>query len=261
MLNRATSIRLALLCTLLLVIFSCVTAAAEGFPLREKYPDVKYMTTDELAANFNTTIAIDVRSKVEYNIAHINRALNISLANETFVDEIEKLRTISPTTTIATYCNGHTCAKSYKAAQKAQEAGVNNIFVYDAGIFDWILAHPDRATLMGQTPAPVSKIISKENFTAKMLPWSDFSKKVADADTLVIDIREPFQRKEIPNITDLLNIPMDDLIKRLWKKEYADKQLLFIDAVGKQVRWLQYHLEANGYTNYYFLKEGVRGIK
>ena len=38
-----------------------------------------------------------------------------------------------------------------------------------------------------------------------------------------------------------------------------DKQLLIFDAVGKQVRWLQYHLEANGYNNYSFMEKGVLG--
>jgi hypothetical protein len=30
-----------------------------------------------------------------------------------------------------------------------------------------------------------------------------------------------------------------------------------MDAVGKQVEWIQYYLESEGYTNYYFLDKGV----
>ena len=54
-------------------------------------------------------------------------------------------------------------------------------------------------------------------------------------------------------------MPMDRLVKLLKKGEFKDKQMLIFDAVGKQVRWLQYHLEDNGYSNYYFLNKGVLG--
>ena len=51
---------------------------------------------------------------------------------------------------------------------------------------------------------------------------------------------------------------MVDLIN---KGEFKDKQLLILDAVGKQVEWLQYHLEAKGYSNYLFLEKGVLSAK
>mgnify|MGYP003502318962 FL=1 len=41
------------------------------------------------------------------------------------------------------------------------------------------------------------------------------------------------------------------------KGEFKGNQLLIMDAVGKQVEWIQYYLEAGGYTNYYFLDKGV----
>ena len=34
-----------------------------------------------------------------------------------------------------------------------------------------------------------------------------------------------------------------------------------MDAVGKQVQWVQYYLEMNGYKNYYFLDKGVAEAK
>lgn len=37
-----------------------------------------------------------------------------------------------------------------------------------------------------------------------------------------------------------------------------NKKLLIYDAVGKQVRWLQYLLEKNNVTGYYFMKGGIK---
>ncbi len=249
----------SLLCTLLLALLAG-TAIAEDFPLRAKYPNVKYMTTEELTANYDSTIVIDVRSQVEFDVAHVNSAVNIPIAKKTFTKELEKLRAKDGSKAIVTYCNGHTCAKSYKAVIAAMDDGFSNVYAYDAGIFDWIMANPDKATLMGQTPAPQDKIIPKDDLKAKMLSWSEFSAKSGEANSVTVDIRDPFQRKEIPKIAKLRNIPLDRLTKLLEKKEFADKQLLILDAVGKQVRWLQYHLAANGYENYYFLDKGVKAI-
>ncbi|NIQ96147.1 MAG: sulfurtransferase, partial [Desulfuromonadales bacterium] len=55
------------------------------------------------------------------------------------------------------------------------------------------------------------------------------------------------------------SIPSDRLVKLLKQKKFRDGSLLITDAVGKQVRWLQYHLEDNGYTSYAFLDKGVLG--
>lgn len=253
--------RLTITTVLMFLVFSASLAmASDDFPLRAKYPGVKYMTTEELTANYDSTIIIDVRSKMEFDVAHINKAENVSVSKKTFSKDLEKVRAKNGATAIATYCNGHTCAKSYKAVKAALGDGFENVYVYDAGIFDWIVANPDKATLMGETPAPQAMIIPKSELKAKMLAWVDFSAKATEANTVTIDIRDPFQRKEIPKIAKLRNVPMDRFTKLLEKKEFADKQLLILDAVGKQVRWLQYHLKKNGYENYYFLEKGVKGI-
>ena len=36
------------------------------------------------------------------------------------------------------------------------------------------------------------------------------------------------------------------------------KALLVYDAVGRQVEWLQYHLEGRGLRDYYFMKGGAK---
>jgi len=239
---------------------AALVLADDDFPLRAKYPDVKVMSTDELATAYDATIVVDVRSQMEFDVAHVNKANHVPLSKDTFAADLEIIRGKSDAAAMAFYCNGHTCAKSYKAAKASQAAGFQNIYAYDSGIFDWINAQPDKATLMGKTPASKDQIISKKDLNSKMLSYDAFKTKASEPNAKVIDIRDQFQREKIPDIPGLRNIPLDQLTELLEKKQYIDKQLLILDAVGKQVRWLQYYLEEFGYTNYAFLKGGVKAI-
>lgn len=161
---------------------------------------------------------------------------------------------------MAFYCNGHSCAKSYKAAQLALSLGFTNVYSYDGGIFDWIMAAPNKATLMGETPARADRIISNEEFARRLLDFETFASQGEEKNTVVIDIRDPFQRELKPNMPGIRNIPLDPLLDLVVSRIWTEKRLLFLDAVGKQVRWLQYFLESYGYFDYAFLKGGVRGL-
>jgi rhodanese-related sulfurtransferase len=209
--------------------FAASAIGAEGFPLRAKYPDVKVMSTDALNASYDDTIVVDVRSTMEFDVAHVSKAAHVPIAQATFASDLEKVRAKNASTPMAFYCNGHTCAKSYQAAVAAQEAGFTNVFAYDAGIFDWIMAQPDKATLMGKTPAPQDKIIPKSKLEAKMLSPDEFMAKAAQPNTVNVDIRDPFQREKIPAIPLLRNIPLDRLTKLFEKGQFKDKQHLIID--------------------------------
>lgn len=247
-----------LLVLLFVIPIAAVSVAEEGYPLRQKFPQVKYMTTDALNKNYQKVIIVDVRSKIEFDVIHVNKAVHEPITTMLFVKNLEKIRDKSGAAPIAFYCNGHTCAKSYEAAEAAMKAGFQNVFAYDAGIQDWANAYPDKTTLMGKTPAPVGMLISKEMFEKRTISFADFKKRAASPDAMLIDAREPFQRKEIPQLPGTLrNVPSDRLVEMIKKGEFKGNQLLIFDAVGKQVEWIQYYLEAGGYTNYYFLKKGV----
>jgi len=239
--------------------FVTKVSAADDFPLRAKFPDMKTISTEDLTKGYDSTIIVDVRSAVEFDVARINSAKHVSISKASFAADLEKVRGKTDAKLIAFYCNGHKCAKSYEAYGKAAEAGFANIVVYDSGIFDWMKANPDKATLMGVTPAPADKIIPESELKKRMIPMAEFKTKAAEANAMVIDVREPAMRKVIPDVPNLRNMPLDQLIEQVKKKQFADKNLLILDAVGKQVEWLQYHLDANGYTNYSFLANGVDG--
>ena len=138
-------INLSIVAMVLLVSVSSALASGD-FPLREKYPNVKPITLEQLNQDYDSTIIIDVRSKEEFDVIHVNKALNLPVTKGDFLTSLEKTRAKDDTTDIAFYCNGHTCAKSYKAAKKALGADFQNIYCFDAGIFEWASTYSDKAS-------------------------------------------------------------------------------------------------------------------
>ena len=250
-----------LLLLLALALLPCNAAlAAEGFPLRPYYPEVEPISTADLLKDYDKAIILDIRSSFEYDVARINKAVLLPLTDPDFAAKLEKLRDKQSGTPMVFYCNGHACAKSYQAAQLALSLGFNNVYCFDAGIFDWINAAPDKATLMGETPARAGRIISSGEFGERLLDFKRFAKAAENKNAIIIDIRDPFQRAVIPRLQGVRNIPLDPLLDLVVSRIWTEKHLLFFDAVGKQIRWLQYFLESYGYFDYAFLKGGVRSI-
>ena len=63
-----------------------------------------------------------------------------------------------------------------------------------------------------------------------------------------------------PNPGGMQKTPFFELVPILKQGRYKNKVLYFVDAVGRQVEWLQYYLKQNGYEKYYFLQGGAAGI-
>ncbi len=112
---------------------------------------------------------------------------------------------------------------------------------------------------MGRKPSDTNREIPKSEHQERLISLQEFQTKAGASDTLVIDIRDSFQRRDasVPNIENIVNAPIDDLVKLIKSKKYQDKELLMFDAVGKQVRWVHYYLKRYGYTRFAFLKGGV----
>jgi rhodanese-related sulfurtransferase len=255
--KKELMIKLAAVAALLLV--AALAAAEEGYPLRAKFPGVTWITTQQLDREYQKTIIVDVRSKTEFDVIHINKAVHVPITTALFVKQLEAVREKNGSETIAFYCNGHTCAKSYEAVEEAAKAGFHNVVAFDSGIHDWVKVQPGKTTLMGSSPAPLEKLIPAEMLAKRKIDFAEFKQRAGNPDVVVIDAREPFQRKEIPALSMLRNIPSDRLVELIAKGEFRDKQLLILDAVGKQVEWIQYYLEQHGHSDYFFLDKGVAG--
>ena len=67
--------------------------------------------------------------------------------------------------------------------------------------------------------------------------------------------------QKLEGLKKVKKIPLEKFIPNfVEKKVHRDKSLLIFDQVGKQVRWLEYYLVANGYKNYKFLAGGATSV-
>jgi rhodanese-related sulfurtransferase len=254
---------------LIMIIGLGVTSTAfagkdEGFPARKDFPKVPVISLKDLYHKLRDVVLVDARSTLEYKTLRMVKAINIPVAKEDFEDRVKKLRR-STDKTIVFYCNGRTCHKSYIATKKAMEAGVKNVIAYDAGIFEWATAHPDKAILLGKTPINVKSLISKRYYKTKLLDPDTFSEKILEtgSSSMVLDVRDKFQRAGVgfyPGKERWCSLDEKTKLARYLEKAKESKRTLFIyDEVGKQVVWLQYTLEKMGIKNYYFMKKGATG--
>ena len=74
----------------LLLLAMPLLAAEEGYPLRKKYPALQYITTADLKTQYDKAFIVDVRSKIEFDVIHINKAVHLPMAVATFAGNLEK---------------------------------------------------------------------------------------------------------------------------------------------------------------------------
>lgn len=235
--------------------------AADPFPYRSRYPDAPVIETADLVRRINDVMVVDVRSDYEFATLRINNAINIPLTDRDFVQQVKELRAKS-NKPIVFYCNGVTCHKSYDAVLLAKNNRIDNVFVYDAGVFAWAKDHPQMTVLLGKSPIDPANLISEDRFKAHLLSPKDFSDKAADG-AIVLDVRDRIQR-------DSPLFPLKEHRAQLDEKRRIEviieqaikerKTLLVYDAVGKQVQWFQYELEGKGLKDYYFMKGGAQAF-
>ncbi|VAW95459.1 hypothetical protein MNBD_GAMMA20-2112 [hydrothermal vent metagenome] len=257
---RAYPIFRVLALALLLTPLLAVAETAE-FPGRKIYPDVSVITLAHFKARRHEVLVVDVRSAYEYQTLHITGAINIPLADERFAGRLANLRAENAKDIIV-YCNGKTCMKSYKAARKCAEANISNVYAYDAGIMDWARAYPGAAELLGEMLGDPGKLISKDDFSRRLLDPGAFGERVASSNAYVLDVRDSFQRDALglfPGRERRVVLDNSEKLDRyIYQGLREGREFLIYDAAGKQVRWLQYYLESKGVHKYYFMAGGAR---
>jgi len=249
------------------LVFTLVSSVcfAEDFPYRKDYPDVSIVELEDLRTGYEngSIVIVDVRSTLEFETIHPKGAAHVTLSSADFENNLKSFSEQNPGKKIAVYCNGITCLKSYKATQRAMEAGMDNVYAFDAGIPAWAIAYPADTVLVGKPITdPEKQLIPKSEFKKRTIDFNTFKEKATASNAQVIDARDPMQRtQKFTEFNNILPVPLDKFIKNIIDKErMKDKQLLIIDQVGKQVRWLMYYLEDKGYKDYYFLKGGATAV-
>jgi rhodanese-related sulfurtransferase len=242
----------------MLFVHHAVQAASEEYPYRVRYPDVSVITTEDLAKRFAGVVVIDVRSKYEYDTLHIKGAVNVPLETN-FRAAVIKLRE-KHNKPFVFYCNGKTCHKSYDAVLLAAKARLDDLYAYDAGVFDWAKAQPDNTVLLGRSPVRPEDLISGERFKARLLEPKDFASRVGDK-SIVLDVRDRAQRDTALFPFKEARAQLDETRKidaAIEEARAQKKTLLVYDQTGKQVQWFQYYLESKGVRDYYFMKGGAQ---
>jgi rhodanese-related sulfurtransferase len=241
-----------------------VTAAAQEYPLRTNYPQTKPISTPEVAQALGDSVVVDVRSDFEFTVMHIDGAIHLSFGDPGFLAKLTEAVGGDKSKRVITYCNGTTCDKSYDAAVAAQKAGFADVRVYDGGIFEWARMARGRTLLFGK-PIQPEDVIPESRYRAHLAEAASFEKGASGPAALLIDVRDAQQREKTADFAQNAEwITLDKLVKQLaspaFRSRARGKTLYVFDNVGKQVRWLQYALEANGYSEYYFLKDGMAGL-
>ena len=251
-------------CLVLALAAAGVTASDQQYPLRAKYPQTTPISTEQVAQEFAGSVVVDVRSGFEFTVMHIDGAVHIDFSDPGFLEKLREAVGRDKSKHVITYCNGTTCDKSYDAAVAAQKAGFTNVRVYDAGILEWARMARGRTLLFGK-PIQPEDIIPESRFRAHVADAGTFEKDATGADALLIDVRDTQQREETAPFAQKAEwITVDKLVKQLatpaFRQRTQGKTLYVFDNVGKQVRWLQYALDANGYSRYFFLKGGMASV-
>jgi rhodanese-related sulfurtransferase len=241
-----------------------VTASAQQYPLRTKYPDLTPITTEQLAHEIGSSVVVDVRSDFEFSVMHIDGAKHVDLSERAFLDKLAAALNGDRSKPVITYCNGVTCEKSYEAAAAARKAGFTKVRVYDAGILEWARMARGRTLLFGKAVQP-EDLIPESRYQARLADAVAFEKGAAEPGSLLIDVRDGQQREKTADFARKAEwLTVDKLVRQLatpaFRTRTQGKTLYVFDNVGKQVRWLQYALEAKGYSQYVFLKDGMASL-
>ncbi len=237
-----------------------VRASDAAFPHRAQFKNVPIMSPESLRKDLDKVVVVDVRSRYEFETLHIKGALHIVLSKEKLPAAAKELRAKSAMP-IVFYCNGHSCKKSYEAADLAMSAGVTNVHAYDAGLDTWTKQYPDQSVLLGKSPMNPGDLISSGDFKKRLITGLEFETRL-EKGAVVLDVRDLRQRDVVLFPMRELRAPLDDSKKiadAVAEAKKSKKPLLVYDKVGKQTRWFQYYLEQQGVKDYYFLDGGSEG--
>ena len=168
----------------IVVVMLLLVSAASGYAfgwalvnakIRNEFPDVRRITTDELARWVGDTrrpapLLLDVRTAAEFEVSHIQGAVHV---------EPDAAPTIVPARKdrpIVTYCSvGY---RSGAFAKKLADAGFTNVANLEGSIFRW--ANEGRPVVHGARPAekvhPYNGtwgLLLKRQYRAKVPPVAD----------------------------------------------------------------------------------------
>ncbi len=208
------------------LLFAAVAhGATTDFPLRPFYPSVTTLNTEELRAIYANALVVDVRTPFEFSVIRIAKAVNIPLANGSLEQDLARHRSSDSSTPLVFYCNDSACSRAFRAAMTAQAAGYENVYVYDAGVFTWLQKDADRTVLLGNSPARPKQVISPKAFQKHQCDYNEFVRRSRLTATVIIDIRNIYDRARIPQVSGIKSIPMESFMEAVTNRVWAEKKI------------------------------------
>jgi len=235
-------------------------SASESSPYRAFYPHIKTISTSDLYQDFNSKTLIDVRSQFEFNVVHMATSVNLPIADEDFADKLFNLKDMQNELDLVFVGNDPDCSRAFDAARTARLQGMKNVTVYDAGVFSWLHSYPEKTQLMGETPARMERVLPLVQHQIHLVSYGGFRRRAIKPGVLVIDIRDIYRRRNVPDGLEVKNIVLDALLQAVGNRIWAEDPLLIFDSDGSKTRWLQLFLQAGGYHNYHFLEGGLDAL-
>lgn len=228
-----------------------VTEMEASYPLRDQFGTVPRIESNQFKMQHQDKVFIDVRSKEEYDIFRIAEAVNVPLTDQRFDERVRALRQANKTTPIVFYCSSALCPDSYIAVQQTVRAGLKDVYAYDGGLYEWIREHPHHSTLLGFSPIPRDRILSRAYYQARILDNAGFTRQAKQSDSLVVSINSA-DENPAPIPTHTQSVSLDEFSAHLDSAEWRNKSLLIVENRSDRAWVLQYLLEHKGHKDYFF---------
>ena len=229
-------------------------------PYRAFFPRIETISTAELHDQLFTSTLVDVRSRFEFDVVHIARSINLPLETGQFADRIGRLVPVQDDLQLVLIGNDPDCSRAFEAAGIARSQGISQVRVYDAGVFSWLHAHPERTRLMGESPARLEVVLPLTSHHQRRLSFEQLLAEAEKPQSIVIDVRNFYQRHRVPRDLPYRAIETEALLTAIGDRIWANQRLLIIDEDGSRSRWLHLFLRAAGFSDFSFLEGGMNGI-
>lgn len=221
---------------------------------RDFYPDLSFIEAATLYDTFYNYIVVDVRSRYEYDLMHIQDAISIPASDSDFSQRIGSLARTSKYP-IVLYANDRSDKKAHYAARELLKTGLKTIHVLDAGMSFWDKTYPQT---ISYSRSMQPRILDTE-IAQHTLHITSFNQQYSRLEGQLVDISD-YSQSSFPG-KNTLKLSLDDnrKFKRIIANAVKNEQALFFaDDTGLQYQWLIYSLKAAGLQQYYFLEGGVQ---
>lgn len=247
----------------LLLLLPLSLSQAQDFASRAVFPDVATISVEGVQAKRDEIVLIHVGAELDYEMLRILKSVNLPLDHKDF-QRLSKGLAEETKLPLVFYCHDEHCLDAYHAARRAKQAGVANVFAFDAGAYHWAKAHPDQVKFLDKTPADTDKLLSDTDFASRCLPPEAFAAKLGSGVSL-LDVRDQSATTGglalIPGAsTRYIPLSKTNRIKSfLQRARLRQKTILIYGEDTTQPRPVAYLVEMLGLKEAHFLCGGAKG--